>query len=160
MTDVVIAKAEDVPAWLNLAKEVEFLFGPMSDDPGFRNALHKNIDRGTAFCIREAKGPAGVPLLGGLLFSPKPPIYAIGWLAVTQSCRRNGVGRRLMEYAIGLVESPAEIVVTTFGEDNPEGRPARRFYEQFGFRAAEPAPNGSEGSTRQVFRWTIGCGTS
>ena len=60
-----------------------------------------------------------------------------------------------MEYAIGLVESPAEMVVTTFGVDNPEGEPARRFYEQFGFRAAESAPNGQDGGTRQIFRRTI-----
>jgi GNAT superfamily N-acetyltransferase len=156
MTDVVVAIPEDVPAWINLAREVEFLFGPMCDDPGFHNALKKNIARRSAFCIRATGGTAGVPLLAGMLFSPRPPVYTIGWLAVTQSCRRQGLGRRLMEYAINLVEPPAEMVVTTFGEDCTEGRPARRFYEHFSFRAAEFAPNGLDGGSRQVFRRIIG----
>jgi ribosomal protein S18 acetylase RimI-like enzyme len=155
MTDVVIAQLEDIPSWLDLAREVEFLFGPMCEAPGFYNALRKNIDRETAFCIREANGPAGVRLLGGLLFSPRPPIYTVGWLAVTQSCRRRGIGRGLMEYAISLVESPAEMVVTTFGADNPDGEPARRFYEELGFRGTESAPNGLDGGSRQIFRRTL-----
>ena len=33
---VVLALAADIPAWLDLAAEVEPLFGPMADDPGFR----------------------------------------------------------------------------------------------------------------------------
>ena len=152
MAYVVVAQLEDIRAWLHLAREVESLFGPMSNDPVFQRALQKNIDRGTAFCIREADAPPGVSLLGGLLFSPKPPIYTIGWLAVTQSCRRQGIGLRLMKQVIGLVEVPAELVVTTFGMGTPAGEPARRFYERLSFHAAEPAPNGPEGGSRQVFR--------
>jgi GNAT superfamily N-acetyltransferase len=155
MANVVIAQSEDIPAWLHLAREVESLFGPMSNNPVFHRALQKNIDRGTAFCIREADGLPGVLLLGGLLFSAKPPIYTIGWLAVTQPYRRQGLGRRLMEYVIGLVEVPAELVVATFGVDNPAGMPARRFYERLDFHAAEPAPDGPEGDTRQIFRRII-----
>jgi len=152
MSHIVIAQPADIPAWLDLAWEVEPLFGPMVDEPGFHKALHKNIARGTAFCIREADGPPGAPLVGGLLFSPKPPIYTIGWLAVTQSYQRQGIGRRLVEYAIGLVHAPAELVVTTFGSDHPGGEPARCFYEKLGFHAAEPAPHGPEGGSRQIFR--------
>jgi len=152
MAHVVIAQPEDIPAWLYLAEEVEPLFGAMINDPAFHRALQKNIDRGTAICIRESDGPPGVSLLGGLLFSPKSPNYTIGWLAVTQQYRRHGIGQRLIEYVIDLVEAPAEIVVTTFGMNNPAGEPARRFYERLGFHAAEPAPNGPEGGTRQIFR--------
>jgi len=141
--------------WLILTAEVEPLFGPMVNDPSFHRALHKNIERGTAFCVREANGPPGAPLLGGLLFSPKPPIYTIGWLTVAQLHRRHGIGQRLIEHVVGLIDIPAELVVTTFGENNPEGEPARRFYEKMGFYAAEPAPNGPEGSSRQVFRRVI-----
>jgi len=152
---VVIAQPEDIPAWLALAAEVEPLFGPMVADPGFQRALRKNIEHGTAFCVRQAGGPPGVPLLGGLLFSPKPPVYTIGWLAVTQRQRRRGIGQRLVEHALGLVAGPAELVVTTFGEDQPAGEPARRFYERMGFQAAEPAPQGPEGGSRQIFRRRI-----
>jgi hypothetical protein len=43
-------------------------------------------------------------------------------------------------------------MVDTFGEDNEEGRPARRLYESFGFVAAEELERGPEGGTRQRFR--------
>ncbi len=106
MTDVVVAQLEDIPAWLLLAAEVEPLFGPLVDDAHFLGALRRNIERGTAFCVREPGGCADIALPGGLLFSPKPPVYTIGWLAVAQRCRRQGIGQRLVEYALGLVEPP------------------------------------------------------
>jgi len=53
------ALPEDISSWLTLATEVEPLFGPLIGNPGFHNALHKNIGRGTAYCIRENDGPSG-----------------------------------------------------------------------------------------------------
>lgn len=155
MTHVRVAQAADIPAWLVLAAEVEPLFGPLVNEPSFQRSLTRNIERGTAFCVREADGPPGTSLLGGLLFSPHPPVYTIGWLAVTQPHRRHGIGRSLIEHALSLVQTPAEVVVTTFGADNPAGIPARRFYEWMGFRAAEPAPSGPDGSARQFYRRTM-----
>lgn len=152
MTEVVIAQKEDIPAWLDLAAEVEALFGPMVGEPSFERALHKNIERGTAFCIREADGPPGSVLLGGLLYSPKPPLYTIGWLAVARSYRRQGIGQRLVRHVLDLAKAPAEFMVTTFGADNPEGEPARRFYEHLGFHPAELTAPGPEGGSRQIFR--------
>jgi ribosomal protein S18 acetylase RimI-like enzyme len=143
----------DIPAWLDLAAEVEPLFGPMVAVPSFRAALERNIARQTAFCIREQDGSPGAPLVGALLFSAShPPHYRIGWLAVAQRWRRRGVAQALVEHCFQLVQPPAELSVVTFGEDSVAGRPARRFYERLGFQAAEAVPNGPEGSTRQVFR--------
>ena len=155
MIHVTVAQPEDIPAWLVLAAEVEPLFGPMIAEPSFQRALRKNIERGTAFCVRVADGPPGAPLRGGLLFSPRPPVYTIGWLAVAQGYRRTGVGKILVEHVLGLAEPPAEFVVTTFGPDHPEGKAARRFYEGIGFQAAEPAPAGPQGDSRQIFRRTL-----
>lgn len=149
---VIVAQPADVPAWLQLASEVEFLFGPMVHEPAFHRTLNNNIARGTAFCIREADGPAGVALLGGLLFSPKPPTYKIGWLVVTQESRCRGIGQRLVNHVVNLVQPPAELLVTTFGADILAGQPARHFYERLGFTAAETALPGPEGGSRQVFR--------
>ena len=92
MAHVVLAQPEDIPAWLALATEVEPLFGPMVSEPSFHRALHKHIGRGTAFCVRDEDGRPGDPLLGGLLFSLDPPIYRIGWLAVAELHRRQGIG--------------------------------------------------------------------
>jgi ribosomal protein S18 acetylase RimI-like enzyme len=149
---VATAVEKDIPGWLRLAAEVEPLFGPMVNEPGFQRALYKNIARGTAFCIRENNGEPGAPLMGGLLFSPRPPIYTIGWLAVTQACKQRGVGRLLVDHAIGLVQPPAEMILVTFAEGVKGGAAARRFYEKLGFLPAERAPSGPEGGDRQVYR--------
>jgi ribosomal protein S18 acetylase RimI-like enzyme len=152
MARVVVARAEDIPAWLVLAAEVEPLFGPLVNEPSFQRALSNNIARGTAYCVREGDGPPGLPLCGGLLWSAHPPLYTIGWLAVAEQHRRQGIGLRLVEHVLHLVELPAEVMVTTFGSDDPAGEPARRFYERLGFQAAEEAPNGPDGGSRQIFR--------
>lgn len=152
---VVVANEEDVAAWLDLAAEVEPLFGPMVGDPLFHQALHRNIARGSAFCMREGDSLPGAPLLGGLLFSSHPPEYRIGWLAVRQDSRRHGIGRRLVEHALGLVQPPAEVSVVTFVAEEPEGVPARLFYERLGFSPAELVSSGPDGQPRQVFRLSI-----
>lgn len=155
---VVLACSQDVAPWLVLAAQVEPLFGPMVDDPVFRRALDRNVARGTAFCVRAGDGLPGVPLMGGLLWSPRahcppqPSFYRIGWLAVSARYRRRGVGRLLVEHVLGLVRPPAEIAVTTFGPDVPGGEPARAFYERMGFFPAERVEDGPEGGSRQVYR--------
>jgi GNAT superfamily N-acetyltransferase len=158
----VLAQIADIPAWLDLAAEVESLFGPMVSDPGFHVALERNILRKTAFCIREQNGLPGVPLKGALLFSAThAPHYKIGWLAVAQRWRRQGVAQVLVEHCFRLIQPPAELSVVTFGADNRAGRPARQFYERMGFQPAEVAPHGPEGGTRQVFRRQfVYCGRS
>ena len=105
--------------------------------------------------MREANGPPGSELIGGLLCSIKPPIYTIGWLAVSQRQRGRGIGTALVAYDIQLALPPAELVVTTFGPDSADGQAARRLYARMGFDPAEQAPNGPEGGSRQVFRRSI-----
>ena len=149
------AQLPDYDRWLDLAREVEPLFGPLRDDPTFRRALLANIERGTAFCIREEDGPPGAPLAGGLLFSPaRPdrPEHRIGWLAVGHAWRRRGLGRLLVEHALGRVAPPAPVAVVTFDGASEAARVARRFYERLGFRPAEPAAPGPEGGARRVYR--------
>lgn len=156
--DIDTAGYRDVRCWLDLAAEVESLFGPMLDDPGFYHALLRNIERGTAFCARDDGGQPGEPLLGGLLFSPPTPTrseYRIAWLAVAAWRRRRGVGHRLVKHACQLVTPPATLAVVTFGEDVAAGQPARRLYERLGFRPMEAASCGPEGGSRQVYRRTF-----
>ena len=153
-----VAERADFGPWLKLAAEVEPLFGPTARDPAFQRALSRNIARGTAFCIRENDGCPGSRLVAGLLLSPRPPIYRIGWLVVTESERRSGLGRAVLNRALAGIEPPAEILVITFGSDVPGGESARSFYQKRGFapgEMSEPAPNGA---TRQVFRKWLGTG--
>ena len=139
------ATRADVPSWLELVREVEPLFGPMPDFEG--ETLARNIERGTAVCVR---GPDG-EVVGGALYR-LPPHNQISWLAVRASARRRGVGHALVLEVLRRYGPGCEVIVDTFGEDNVEGRPARRLYESFGFVPAEALANGPEGGTRQRFR--------
>lgn len=146
------AHPDDIPSWLTLAAQVEPLFGPMVGDPAFHAALRKNIDRGTAYCVRAEDGAPGAPLMGGLLFSPHPPRYEIGWLAVADGWRRRGVGTKLVEHVFTLVRPPAEVALVTFAQSIPDGLPARRFYERLGFLPGESGPINAAGFPTQVYR--------
>jgi ribosomal protein S18 acetylase RimI-like enzyme len=155
--NVVNATKEDIKGWLELSSEVEYLFGPMVDDPNFIQALEKNINQGSAFCVREKDGSPGSRLLGGVLFSSSnAPNYKIGWLSVSTQARNNGVATALLKHILTIVEIHSEISVITFGDDIPDGRPARKFYQKFGFIPLnELTPNGLEGGTRQRFKLAI-----
>jgi ribosomal protein S18 acetylase RimI-like enzyme len=153
---VVCATLDDIAVWLQLAAEVEYLFGPMVDDPNFIRTLGTGIQRQTAFCIRVGDGTPGSLLLGGLLWSAKPHHYKISWLAVCSKFRQRGAARALVNHALALVDPPADVWVTTFGEDVVDGCPALRLYQRFGFIPCDNAvPNGPEGGSRQKFRKII-----
>ncbi len=149
------AERADVTPWLALARELEPLFGAMADDPVFQRALLRNIARQTAFCVRAHNGAPGACLWGGLLLSPRPPVYRIGWLAVTASQRRTGLGRGLVEHALAAVPPEGKTIVITFGPGVPGGEAARAFYQRMGFVPAEMAEPGANGTARQVFRWPV-----
>lgn len=155
--NVVSATMADIKSWLDLASEVEYLFGPMVDDPQFINVLKKNIDRYSAFCVREDDGLPCTRLLGGVLFSAThAPHYKIGWLAVSSKARNKGIATSLLTYILSIVDKPAEITVVTFGEDVSDGRPARHLYQKFGFAPQDDViPNGTEGGSRQKFKLNI-----
>ncbi|MBT2527452.1 GNAT family N-acetyltransferase [Streptomyces sp. ISL-99] len=139
----------DLPAWLCLASEVEDLFGPMVDDPQFRAAVERNMERGTALCVRAAGDAPGGALAGGLLMTVRPPQYEISWLAVGAAWRGRGIGELLVRSALrDLTVAPGTVEVTTFGPDHP-GRGARGFYEHLGFT---PASLPSADGTRQTYR--------
>ena len=154
---VQIASKEDFPNWLKLASEVEYLFGPMVNNALFIEPLKKNIERQSAFCVRERNGESGSPLMGGLLLSAHPPVYRIGWLAVAQKWRRQGVGRLLVEYVFNHIKAPVEVIVTTFAENDKLGQEAVMFYKNMGFkksgRASVRAPSGIECvEMKRIFR--------
>ena len=144
MWPVIAAGRSDVPSWLEIVREVEPLFGPM---PDFDATLSRNIDRASAVCVRDPDGE----VLGAMLLRVGPP-GEIAWLAVRSTARRRGVGSALVAEALRRLPAAPVVTVDTFGEDNIDGRPARRLYEGFGFVAAEHLERGPEGGTRQRFR--------
>jgi hypothetical protein len=62
---VSVGTQDDVTSWLEIAREVEPLFGPM---PDFESTLRRNISRGTALCVRDPGGQ----VLGGMLLRAAP----------------------------------------------------------------------------------------
>ena len=144
-----------MPGFIELAGQVEQWFGPMAGEPGFRAALAKHIGRGTAL---SATTDGETDLLGGLLFSAKPPKYHVRWLVVSGHARGTGVGRALMAGAMRrFVTGHGMVEVVTFGADHPgaSASGARAFYERLGFIPAESAAPGPEGGSRQVYRKVI-----
>lgn len=137
-----LCTADDIYPWMQLAHEVEHLFGPM---PDLRAHIHRGIRRGTAVVIVKSGSVIGAMLLSG----PGKPQY-IRWLAVHPNYRNLGAGTALVKSA--LCHWPCgDISVVTFPENHIGGRAARRLYQQNGFvsrGSTEPAP---DGSPRELF---------
>lgn len=154
---VVQAQLDDLPAWLDLARDVEDYFGhELADDPGYQESVRKNIQRGTAYCVREQDAPPGAALQGALLLSPRAIKVEINWLAVSPRWRRAGIASALLQHGLNTITPPAEIVLITFSESVPNSNPARKLYLRHGFHPAEEGPPNAAGLPTQVFRLVRG----
>lgn len=129
--NVVVSGAEDFSGWLELAAEVEHLFGPMVEESDFHRGLRAAIDEGRAFCIRDASKTHEARLCGGIVILPWA--HEIAWFAVRRDCRGNGHGKALLAHALSRFEPEADICVQTFDATIDQGRPARSLYRRFGF---------------------------
>ena len=155
-SEVIRSENGDLSGWLILAAVVEPEFGDLVSNPLFHNTLLSCLDQGTAYCIRENNGPPGSPLMGGLLFTATRDGHRIGWLAVVQEHRRQGVASRLVEHALSKIVRPSVVEVTTFGPHDPKGDSARAFYRRMGFHPGEIGiDRGPAGESRQVWRLVI-----
>ncbi|WP_421903939.1 GNAT family N-acetyltransferase [Maridesulfovibrio sp.] len=137
MSKINSATISDFDGWIELAREVEPLFGPMADEPAFHEGLKQAIKSGTAFCIRE-EHHATSELLGGIVIVPK--LNDIAWFAVTQKARGKGIGYQLLDYAIRKLSNKRPITVTTFAPEIESGKPAVNLYKKLGFKQTEPGP--------------------
>ena len=117
--DVDYSKISDFDAWIELAREVEPLFGPMADQEEFRNALKQVISNKTAFCIRSSEDERDNTLKGGIIISKES--NEIVWFAVSGIYRRMGYGRQLLEFAISKLNLNETVFVQTFNETVSEG---------------------------------------
>lgn len=137
------AAMEDVRPWLELAREVETLFGPMAEEPAFQQALRDAVTSGSAFCT-DGSQDAGAPILqGGIVISTEA--NEIVWLAVSGNSRGRGMGRALVAFALDRLSADKPVIVQTFADSVPEGVAARRLYAAFGFadhQEAGPNPAG------------------
>ena len=124
-----------IPAWENLAREVEPLFeDKMAGDKDFREFMVRKIAQRDAFMVRDKEHSN--ELLGLIAISHH--INAISWFAISEKNRGKGIGTLLLSYAIADMDKTKEISVITFREDSKQGQPARKLYKKFGFIDFDP----------------------
>jgi ribosomal protein S18 acetylase RimI-like enzyme len=131
------AKPGDIQGWLELAREVEPLFGPMADVPDFKATILRGINNNRGFCIKAAGEKGNDELAGAVLISKKHNMIA--WLAVSGKYRKRGYGEALLRHAIDNLDSSRPIQVETFDSKVKDGFPAIRLYEKLGFKEVEKA---------------------
>lgn len=119
---------QDLDAWMELAREVEPLFGEMVGNEGFANAIKDCIANESAFCIVNTDSE-----IEGIIAINKA-LNEIAWLAVREKCRGNGYGYQLLETAIDNLDNRKPIYVQTFSPHVKAGEAARKIYMKFGFR--------------------------
>lgn len=129
--NIYVSNPEDLPLWLSLAREVEPLFGPMADVPEFQIGLRAAIIENRALCIRDVETAGARQLAGGVILDTDE--NEILWLAVSQTSRGRGAGRRLLDAAIARMDPARPIRVQTYDESVEAGIPARRLYVDLGF---------------------------
>jgi GNAT superfamily N-acetyltransferase len=126
------AAKSDIPSWLDIAQEVEPLFGPM---PDFGRVLARKIAEGTAICVHSDDADSRVG--GGILLGGASPIYWIRWLAVRGALRNRGIGRCLVDEALQRFRPPCQVRVDTFRAGFAPDDAARHLYQAAGFRPGE-----------------------
>ena len=131
-----VAAPSDIASWLLVAREVEYLFGPMADMPEFKNALMNAIQSNLALCATSVVSTQCNDIVGGIVFSHNE--NSIDWLAVTRRARGLGLGRKLLSAALDRLDVQKPIHVQTFSQKSPEGKAARKLYLAFGFEDKEP----------------------
>ena len=118
---------KDVVVWMNLAKEVEPLFGPMVGQDDFHTAMKDIISSQNAFCARDENGQA----LGIVAVDPEQ--NEILWLAVANAARGYGIGQELLAHAIDCLDAKRPLRVQAFAAGVPAGTGARKLYLNAGF---------------------------
>lgn len=81
-----LVKNQDLNAWIELAREVEPLFGAMADNENFINGIKDCISKSSAFCVVNANN-----CIEGIIAINKA-LNEVSWLAVREKCRREGYG--------------------------------------------------------------------
>lgn len=119
---------QDLNAWMELAGEVEPLFGEMVWNEDFINGIKGCIANQSAFCVVNTDNE-----VEGIIAINKA-LNEIAWFAVREKCRGKGYGCQLLEKAIDSLDNRKPIYVQTFSPHVKAGEAARKIYLKFGFR--------------------------
>ena len=127
----------DIDDWLEIAVEVEHLFGPMVSDENFHNAIKLVINENRAFCIRSNSVGKDPNVCGIIVISFED--NEIQWFAVAHKCRNKGYGQILLRHALSKLDLNKPVSVQTFDEECTAGLGARQLYSKVGFIETEKA---------------------
>ncbi|KJS10201.1 MAG: hypothetical protein VR67_19295 [Peptococcaceae bacterium BRH_c8a] len=119
-------KMDDYNAWLDLAKEVEPIFGKMVDDIDFENGIRECIFNSLAFCIESNNKIQGI-------IAVNSNTNEIIWLAVREESRGKRYGHQLVARALSFLDNKRPVFVQTFSPNIKDGEMARKMYLKFGF---------------------------
>jgi len=122
-----LLKQNDYRIWLEIASEVEILFGPMKNSTEFQEAIKNCIRNNNAYGIEDEQGS-----LAGIVALDREN-NEISWLAVSKKYRGKKYGEKLVKKAIEELEINGDIYVQTFAEMIDEGVSARIIYIRNGF---------------------------
>lgn len=124
-----LAQAQDIDAWMALVEQVRDAFPGLETTEAiaehWATMLHF-IAQSSAICAIDADRIVGI-----LLFSKETG--ELCFLAVDPACRRQHIAQRLMSFMLNQMDADQDITVTTYREDDPDGRAARAFYKHLGF---------------------------
>ena len=120
-----LAQKSDINSWMKLIEKVKNNF-PGLEVENYKNALIKNIYRGTAICAKDSN-----KIVGALLFSYIS--NCLSFLAVHSEYRRKGIASALIEKMLTMLPDNVDISVTTFRKNDKKGKASRALYKKFGF---------------------------
>ena len=118
----------DTKAWLELAREVEPLFGGMADNEDFKNEIKRCIRASSALCVVNDDSD-----IEGIVAFDKAR-NEICWLAVREKSRSKRYGRELLNAALSCMDGERPVFVQTFAPEVKAGEAARKLYIRFGFK--------------------------
>ena len=129
MYTVVEGRQQDIDSWMELVKSVRWNFPGLETENALeehRNTVLKFMNQKRAICVKDEG-----KIIGVLLFSTK--YNMICCLAVSSDYRKQGIGSRLLAYALEKLDRTQPITVSTFREEDEKGTAPRALYRKFGF---------------------------
>lgn len=127
--EIRLAQAQNIDAWMALVEQVRYAFPGLETTEAIaehRATVLHFIAQSSAICAIDADRIVGI-----LLFSKEQG--ELCFLAVDPACRRQHVAQQLVTYMLTQLDTDQDITVTTYREEDPDGRAARAFYKHLGF---------------------------
>ena len=133
MYTVIEGVEQDIDSWMQLVQSVRWTFPGLETEAALkehRNTVLEFMNQKRAICVK-----AGNKIIGVLLFSIK--YNMICCLAVSNEYRKQGIGSKLLAYALEKLDRTQPITVSTFREEDEKGAAPRALYKKYGFIPGE-----------------------